>query len=86
MDGLFAFLRAKCRPENIIGSFHALVHADDTLIMSTNRDGFIHKCNQMMIYFEDNQLKLNLSKSSFSASVNLIEGGKIADINFSQLQ
>ena len=65
MDGLFAFLRAKCRPENIIGSFHALVHADDTLIMSTNRDGFIHKCNQMMIYFEDNQLKLNLSKSSY---------------------
>ena len=45
--------------------FHALVHADDTLIMSTNRDGFIHKCNQMMIYFEDNQLKLNLSKSSY---------------------
>ena len=42
-----------------------MVHADDTLIMSTNRDGFIHKCNQMMVYFEDNQLKLNLSKSSY---------------------
>ena len=55
MDGLFSFLRAQCQPEDIIGSFHALVYADDTLIMSTNRDRLIHKCNQMMIYLEDNR-------------------------------
>ena len=38
IDGLFSFLRAQCQPEDIIESFHALVHADDTFIMSTNRD------------------------------------------------
>ena len=65
MDGLFAFLRTHCRPEAIIKEFHTLIHADDTVIISTDRELFMHKCDTMMLYFEKKQLNLNLSKSSY---------------------
>ena len=65
MDGLFLFLRSKCPAENIIDEFHALVHADDTLIISIDRRSFINKCNAMLQYFKQNRLNLNLSKSSY---------------------
>ena len=65
MDGLFIFLRKQCTPEEVIGAFHALVHADDTLIISTERSLFINKCNAMVEYFKQNKLNLNLLKSSY---------------------
>ena len=49
----------------MIKDFHALVHADDTLIISTSRDEFIVKCNHMLQYFKENSLKLNFDKSSY---------------------
>ena len=64
MDGLFIFLRKRCTPEEVIGAFHALVHADDTII-STERSLFINKCNAMVEYFKQNKLNLNLLKSSY---------------------
>ena len=65
MDGLFIFLRNTCTIEDVINEFHALVHADDTLLISTERTLFINKCNAMMEYFQVNKLTLNLSKSSY---------------------
>ena len=65
MDGLFIFLRKQCTPEEVIGAFHALVHADDTIIISTERRLFINKCNAMVEYFKQNKLNLNLLKSSY---------------------
>ena len=65
MDGLFPYLRQFCTTEELIKDFHALVHADDTLIISTSRDKFIIKCNKMLEYFKENSLKLNFDKSSY---------------------
>ena len=61
----FCFYDPKCPAENIIDEFHALVHADDTLIISIDRKSFINKCNAMLQYFNQNRLTLNLSKSSY---------------------
>ena len=44
---------------------HVLLHANDTLILSTERSLFIKKCNFMLDYFAENRLKLNLRKSSY---------------------
>ena len=65
MDGLFPYLRDHCSTEELIKHFHALVHADDTIIISTSRDQFITKCNHMLDYFSENSLKLNFDKSSY---------------------
>ena len=65
MDGLFPYLRQYCTTEELIKDFHALIHADDTLIISTQRDKFITKCNHMLDFFKENSLKLNLDKSSY---------------------
>ena len=65
MDGLFTYLSSLCTFEDVTKSLHALIHADDTLIISTDRNLFFKKCNCMMDHFEVNILKLNLLKSSY---------------------
>lgn len=65
MNDIFDYLGNRCRNDLILGNLHALVHADDTIILSTNRSEFVHKCNHMMNYFEINKLRLNLGKSSY---------------------
>ena len=65
INDLVDYLRHKCDPEPLIESLHCLLHADDTLLLSTSRDLFIKKCNSMNQYFDDNQLKLNLGKSGY---------------------
>ena len=44
---------------------HCLLHADDTAILSTDRELFIDKCNHMLDYFDENSLSLNLDKSGY---------------------
>ena len=44
---------------------HVLLHADDTLIVSTDRLLFKKKCNIMLDYFMENKLRLNLGKSGY---------------------
>ena len=65
VDDLIDYLKDKCTREPIIDDTHCLLHADDTAILSTNRDLFIIKCNHMLHYFNKNSLSLNLSKSGF---------------------
>ena len=65
MDGLFPYLRQYCDSEQLLRDFHALVHADDTILISTSRVSFIIKCNHMIDYFDENKLTLNLEKSSY---------------------
>ena len=42
-----------------------LIHADDTIILSTSREKFIHKCNETITFFHQNKLNLNIDKSCF---------------------
>ena len=44
MDKLIESLRQKCIVEPILGSIHCILHADDTLVLSTSRELFILKC------------------------------------------
>ena len=74
IDDIVEYLEERCSVERILESLHCLLHADDTAIVSTNRENFIVKCNYMLEYFENNSLSLNLSKSGF-----LIVNGKDAD-------
>ena len=45
IDDFVEFIRQRCTPEPLIDTLHCLLHADDTLIMSTSRANFIRKCN-----------------------------------------
>ena len=65
MDGFITIMREKCINENIIGSLHILLHADDTVVLSTSRNQFIYKCNTLINEFTLKKLSLNLSKSGF---------------------
>ena len=80
MDGLFHHLEEKCTLEGILNDIHVLIHADDTIILSTSRDKFIHKCNEVLNFFDVNLLNLNLGKSGFLI-INPKEGDRKSNIN-----
>ena len=65
INDLIDYVRYRCVSEPLIEAMHVLLHADDTLIVSTSRNSFIHKCNVMLEYFEENKLKLNMKKSGY---------------------
>ena len=75
INDLVDYLESRCPAEPILEDLHCLLHADDTAILSTNRDLFTAKCNHMLDYFEQNSLALNLSKSGY-----LIINGKAEDL------
>ena len=62
MDDLFRFF---WRKSVILQNIHCLIHADDTLVLSTNRENFVKKCNEVAIFMRINKLKLNVGKSAF---------------------
>ena len=74
INDLIDFVQTRCIPEAIIDTMHILLHADDTIVLSTNVSLFIKKCNVMIEYFDINKLKLYLGKSAFT-----ISGGNIND-------
>ena len=65
IDDLIDYLKEHCYTEPILGNLHCLLHADYTVIVSTNRELFIQKCNLMLDYLDTNSLSLNLSKSGY---------------------
>ena len=71
INDLVDYLEEHCAPEPLLEDLNCLLHADDTLILSTSRELFIRKCNHMIDYFTLNSLSLNLSKSGF-----LVIGGE----------
>ena len=65
IDGLVDYLKERCPAEPMLEVLHCLLHADDTAILSTDRELFIDKCNHMLDYFDENSLSLNLDKSGY---------------------
>ena len=49
MDGLFQHLEESCSREDLLNDIHTLIHADDTIILSTNRN----KCIHTLIHADD---------------------------------
>ena len=44
---------------------HCFLLADDTIVIISDRDTFLQKCNPMSEYFDKKRLSLNLSKSKY---------------------
>ena len=51
--------------EVLLVDIHTIIHANDTILLSTDRNKFIKKCNEMMNFFHANGLSLNLDKSGY---------------------
>ena len=65
MDKLIKILKEKCIEEPLIGATHCLLHADDTLIISTCKDMFMKKCELMFDFFSSEGLNINMGKSCY---------------------
>ena len=53
INDLIDYMKSHCIPEDIIYTSHVLLHADDTIIISTSENSFIQKCNMMLKYFAE---------------------------------
>ena len=65
INGLSKHLERKCSIEQLLCDIHVLIHADDTIILSTNRQNFIQKCNKAIAFFTEHKLNLNIGKSCY---------------------
>ena len=63
MDDIIDKLKQKCIDEVILRNVRALLHADDTLILSFDKELFIHKCNVLVETFHTKTFVLNSDKS-----------------------
>ena len=66
IDGLFEYLEEKCEHDALLHDIHTLIHADDTIVIGTNRPDFVEKCNHTKRFFDMNKLKLNKTKLWFT--------------------
>ena len=58
MNKFIDIVREKCIGEEVIELLHILLHADDTIILSTDRLLFIKKCNVLLAAFKLNKVSL----------------------------
>ena len=65
MDEFIDIVRNNCIKEKVLNLLHIILHADDTAVLSTNRQLFIEKCNTLIAAFDNKKVSLNLKKSSF---------------------
>lgn len=65
MDKLIRLLKDKCIREPLLGLTHCLLHADDTLLLSTSKELFIKKCELTFDFFSSEDLHINLDKTCF---------------------
>ena len=73
LDDIIDDLKEKCAIEPVILDLHCLLHADDTLLISTNRELFTQKCNMLNDKINEKKMKLNMKKSGYM----IINGGNI---------
>ena len=65
LDDIIDYLKEKCVSEPLLDDLHCLLHADDTLLLSTNRDLFIQKCDVLIELFHGKKMSLNYKKSGY---------------------
>ena len=75
MDETIDILKQKCIDEPVLNSLHCLLHADDTLVLSTERNRFRHKCDVLIDAFNTEKMSINFKKSGY-----MIINGKEADV------
>ena len=65
MDDIIDKLKENCLIEPILKDLHSLLHADDTAVLSTDRELFIHKCNVLIDTIKEKKMSLNYKKSGY---------------------
>jgi hypothetical protein len=65
MDDMIDHLKENCLIEPILKDLHCLLHADDTLVLSTDRQLFIQKCNCLIEKIVAKKMSLNYKKSGY---------------------
>ena len=65
MDDIIDHLKENCLIEPILKDLHCLLHADDTLVLSTDRELFIQKCNKLIEKITAKKMSLNYKKSGY---------------------
>ena len=65
LDDIIDGLKEKCAAEPIINDLHCLLHTDDTLLSSTNRDLFVKKCDILIDLFLAKKMSINYNKSGY---------------------
>ena len=73
MDDVINLLKTKCINEEVLQDLYSLFHADDTVVISMQRELFSHKCNVLLYGFKEKKLIINWSKSSYL----IINGSKV---------
>ena len=63
MDEIIDILKGKCIKDPVINSLHCLLHADNTLVLSTERNLFRHKCDILIEAFYSKKMSINFKKS-----------------------
>ena len=53
MDDLFNYLCERCSVGRLLQDIHVLIHADDTIILSADKQKFKNKCNLAMKFFRN---------------------------------
>ena len=65
LDDIIDSLKEKCPAEPLINDLHCLLHADDTLLLSTNRDLFVKMCDILIELFHSKKMAINYKKSGY---------------------
>ena len=65
LDDIIDKLKKDCLTEPVLRDLHCLLHADDTLVLSTNRTQFIQKCNLLVDMIQDKKMQLDYKKSGY---------------------
>lgn len=65
MNELIRMLKDGCAPDGFLGWLHSLVLMDDTVLLSTSREGMEHKLRLLLHYCEDYGMIINESKTKF---------------------
>ena len=65
LDDIIDGIKEKGAAEPIISDLHCLLHADDTLLSSTNRDLFVKKCDILIDLFLAKKMSINCKKTCY---------------------
>ena len=67
VNDLIKLIKDNCGLDGFLSWLHVLVLMDDTVILSTSRDGMINKLRLLNQFCQNNGMKVNMSKTKFFA-------------------
>ena len=76
MNELVRLLKEGCAPDGFLGWLHSLVLMDDTVLLSTSREGMINKVRLLMDFCRDHGMVINESKTKFFVICGSEEDGE----------